>query len=101
GGVTDQVFAVWVNSNNLDGPAARQRAWEMIGLYNEQLAKYPDDLGLALTVADSDRHRAEGRIATWLFLEGGQMIDSSIENLHEFYDAGVRGMTLTWMNNIP
>jgi membrane dipeptidase len=39
------------------------------------------------------------KLAAWLFLEGGHIIENSPEILHVFYSLGVRGMTLTHSKN--
>ena len=41
----------------------------------------------------------EGKLAAWLFLEGGHIIENSLEILHVFHSLGVRGMTLTHGKN--
>src|SRR5690606_26811621 len=48
----------------------------------------------------SDRIRESGRIAAWLWLEGGAPIADDLALLRTFHRLGVRGMTLTWTNNL-
>src|SRR5690606_18080615 len=54
----------------------------------------------ALSVADAERLNASGHIAGYLFIEGGAPIASDLALLRTFYRLGVRGMTLTWSNNL-
>jgi len=51
------------------------------------------------TVAAMDRALAGGRLAGWVFLEGGHIIENSLEVLATFRALGVRGMTLTHGKN--
>lgn len=100
GNVRDQVFAVWVNSRTTQGLDATQRALRMIDIFEEQAERYSDKIALARTVEESDRIHESGRIAVWLFLEGGVPIAEDIALLRTFHRLGVRGMTLTWTHNL-
>jgi membrane dipeptidase len=100
GNVTNQAFAVWVNSRTLEGLEATDRALQMLDLWEAQAEKYNDEVGLATTVAEADALNADGKIAIWLWLEGGAPIADDLAILRTFYRLGVRGMTLTWMNNL-
>jgi membrane dipeptidase len=100
GGVSDQVFAVWVNSNDLIGFDATSRALQKIGVFNQQVARHQEEIALAQTVAEAREINADGKIAAWLVIEGGAPINEDPAMLQTFHDLGVRGMTLTWMNNL-
>jgi len=100
GHVRNQVLSVWVNSRGVTGLDATRRAFQMIDIYHEQAARYGESFDLALSVADADRINESGRIAMWLWLEGGAPIADDLALLRTFHRAGIRGMTLTWMNNL-
>lgn len=100
GNVQNQVLSVWVNSYGVQGEAATNRANQMIDIFEEQQARYSQDIALARNMAEAEAITGSGRIAAWLWLEGGAPIDNSLEQLRAFYDRGVRGMTLTWNNNL-
>lgn len=100
GNVRNQVLSVWVNSRGVTGMDAARRAFQMIDIYHEQAARYGDSFELALSVADARRINDSGRVAMWLWLEGGAPIADDLSLLRTFHRAGVRGMTLTWMNNL-
>jgi membrane dipeptidase len=68
---------------------------EQIDIAHRIIAGYPDDLALALTVADIEDAKREGRIASLLGMEGGHTILNSLGALRSYYDMGVRYMTLT------
>lgn len=59
GGVRAQVFAVWVDTIYGTTQAAR-RALEQIAAFHQFLAKYPDQVELALTGADVRRITGAG-----------------------------------------
>ncbi len=100
GNVRDQVLSIWIHTGRLRGHEATQRAFRKIDAYYEQEARHSDDIALALTVADSDRIREEGRIAMWLWIEGAEPINDDLALLRTFHRLGVRGMTLTWNHNL-
>lgn len=97
GGVDAQFFSIFAHTRTLPDAAA-QRARDMIAVVHEQVRRRPQDLALARTAADVRRIAGSGRIAALMGLEGGHAIENDLANLREFYDAGVRYMTLTWQN---
>lgn len=50
----------------------------------------------ARTASEIERSAADGSIAAFATIEGGEAIGTSLGTLHEFFDRGVRLMTLTW-----
>ena len=97
GGVGAQVFACWVD------PDLHVDRWvpdtlEMIEAVHSQAGKYPDRLTVALSGADAIPAKGSDRIAAVIGIEGGHVLAGSVERLEEFYRAGVRCLTLTWMN---
>ncbi len=100
GHVRNQVLSVWVNSYGVTGMDAARRALQMIDLFEEQAEKYPDDIALARSVVEAEAINESGRVAMWLWLEGGAPIADDMAMLRTFHRLGVRGMTLTWMNNL-
>jgi membrane dipeptidase len=93
GGVGGQFWSVYIPAEDLSGYARTQL--EQIELARRMIAKYPEDLGLALTADDIEREWKRGRIASLLGMEGGHAIENSLGALRGFYDLGARYMTLT------
>ncbi|MGW3122273.1 dipeptidase [Streptomyces sp. NPDC001107] len=98
GGVGAQYWSVYVPS---DLPDAVPATLEQIDCVRQLLARYPADLAPALTAADMESARGEGRIASLMGAEGGHSIACSLGTLRGLYGLGVRYMTLTHNDNIP
>src|SRR5690349_6045718 len=94
GGVKAQVFAVWIDTIYAPSNAAR-RALEQIAAFHQFLARYPDQVGLALTGADVRRLAADGKLAAMLAIEGGVAIQNDLGLLRTYARLGATSMTLT------
>jgi membrane dipeptidase len=97
GMVGTQFWSVYVPSS-LSPLDAMRAQLEQIDIARRLIAKYPKDLGYAVSVADIRRERTRGRIASLLGIEGGHTIANSLGALRAYYDLGVRYMTLTHFN---
>jgi membrane dipeptidase len=68
---------------------------EQLDIARTMIAMYPDELMLALSADDVERARREGKVASFLGMEGGHVIENSLGALRMYYDLGARYMTLT------
>jgi len=79
--------------NRTPGAAAFVR--RSLNAIDRMLAKNQDSLAIAHSPEEARSIIASGRIAVLLGLEGGQGIEENPDTLHEFYNRGVRYMTIT------
>ncbi|MEV5236903.1 dipeptidase [Streptomyces pseudogriseolus] len=97
GGVGAQFWSVYVRA---DAPDPVPATLEQIDCVRKLLDRYPADLAPALTAADMEAARREGRIASLMGAEGGHSIANSLGTLRALYDLGVRYLTLTHNFNV-
>ncbi|MGZ0202666.1 dipeptidase [Streptomyces sp. RM1] len=97
GGVGAQYWSVYVPAEHPDPVAA---TLEQIDCVRQLLDRYQADLAPALTAADMEAARAEGRIASLMGAEGGHSIANSLGALRGLHALGVRYMTLTHNSNV-
>lgn len=97
GGVGAQFWSVYVRS---DLPDAVPATLEQIDCVRQLIDRHPDALRAALTAADMEAARAEGRIASLMGAEGGHSIANSLGTLRGLYALGVRYLTLTHNDNV-
>ncbi len=100
GMVGAQFWSVYVSAN-LPEPQAVQATLEQIDVAKRLIAKYPDDMALALTADQVQAAMKQGKIASLIGMEGGHSIGSSLAVLRQTYALGARYMTLTHSKNTP
>lgn len=96
-GVNIQFFALFSDPNHR-GPGYALKALEMIESFHSGIEKAAREheltLGIVRTRQDVDR--AAGGFWGLLSIEGGEVIDRSLDALFAFYRLGVRSMGLVW-----
>ena len=94
GRVGGQFWSVYI-SGTVTGDEAIRITIEQIDTARRLIDAYPQHLELASSADDMVRIHRAGRIGSLLGIEGGRQIGGSMAALRQFYDLGVRYMTLT------
>ena len=97
GGLDAEFFAIWVEPAEWRG-RYQERALRLIGSVEEQVQRHPESLRLCRTAQEVQQAKVEGVLAVLLGLEGGHAIENSLDVLQQYFERGVRYMTLTWTN---
>jgi membrane dipeptidase len=93
GRVAVQFWSVYVPGELKQGWARTQL--EQIDLAKRMIARYPERLVLATRSSDIAKARKAGKVASFLGMEGGHVLENSLGALRAYYDLGARYMTLT------
>ncbi|RKO70433.1 membrane dipeptidase [Sphingobacterium puteale] len=100
GGVDVQVFAVWSDDAKWK-TGAFEHANAQIDSLEKMVATNAGTIALAKSVDDIDTILKTGKIAAIIGVEGGNMIEESIDNLVRLHERGAKYLTLTWNYNLP
>ena len=92
-----QNFALFVCIENCEDPY--QQALTLADCFDRQMALFPEQIGQVRCYNDILENQKNGRMSALLTIEEGAVCQGSLEKLREFYDRGVRMLTLTW--NFP
>ena len=89
-----QTFAIFLDKQQY--PQRKKTALHMYQRFIKELEKNAATIGLIKTQADYNENKANKQISALLTLKEGGILEGKIENLEEFYQLGVRLITLTW-----
>src|SRR6202166_1700277 len=95
GNLGAEFFSIWVDPETNQGRFARH-TFDLIDSVYEQVARHPDRMMMAFSVADIERAHREHKLAALMGIEGGHSIENDIHLLRDYYRLGVRYMTLSW-----
>lgn len=93
GGVDAAFFALYIPAR-LSENAAYECALRQYEAVKDVVQSNPCSVAFALTEAQAHENKANGLFSVFLGLENGSPIGHSLERLQEFYNKGVRYMTL-------
>ncbi len=95
GGVTAQIFAVFVEQRHLPAQATR-RALQVIDAVYRQVESSQGSARLVTRAADIEAAKADGALGVILGLEGAEALEGDLGVLRTFHRLGVRNIGLTW-----
>lgn len=72
---------------------------DSVDFYYDSIQKYAKYISPVKSFSDIEENREESKISAILAIEGGEVLNGSMEKLLEAYDFGVRSMNLTWNNS--
>jgi membrane dipeptidase len=98
GNLGAEFFSIWVEPTLYRGQYAR-RTLELIDAVKQQVAKHCDQMEFATSPEGIEKAHRDHKIAALMGIEGGHSIEDSLALLRQYYDLGVRYMTLTWANS--
>ena len=99
GGLDVAFFSAWIRPEMVDEKRSIKRVLQDLDAVKQLCNDYPDDIEIATSAADVKRCFESGKLAGVLCIEGGHAIEDDLGVLRQFFDLGVRYMTLTWSNN--
>lgn len=91
-----QTFALYQDISKDGDPYEYAR--KLLKLYKEQIKKNSDLIIPVLYKEDIDKLKDGKKVGSLLTLEEGEACKGNIDKLHEFFNEGVRLITLTWNN---
>lgn len=101
GGLNAGFFAVFSPAHKQTPLESVKEALKITDLIVEEVNRHSDHLFIATTSEDVLRAQKEHKVGILLGVEGGHMIDSSIEVLRQLYRLGTRYLGLTHSGNTP
>ena len=93
GGVDGAFFALYVPAS-LATEEAYAYSQRLLDAVHSTITQNPAAVRLTVSEPEAKNNKSEGVFSMFLGLENGSPVGKSMDRLHEFYDAGVRYMTL-------
>lgn len=101
GGALLQCFAIFIPTHQAaaekgitESPYTYLR--RVMDVFDREMAENADVIAPVRSMAEVETNRRSGKISALLTVEDGVAVDGRPERLREFYDRGVRLLTLTW-----
>lgn len=98
GNLGAEFFSIWVDPGVYKDHPAR-RTLELIDAVKQQVAKHSGQMELVTSAEGIEQAHRDHKLAALMGIEGGHSIEDSLALLRQYYDLGVRYMTLTWTNS--
>ena len=95
-----QTYAIWMD-DELSHQEAYDQFYKVYEYFIQEMNEPLNNIAFCKNGEDIERSLAEGKRAAILAIEGSRAVGEAIEKVQEFYDKGVRMMTLTWNGKAP
>lgn len=89
-----QNFAMFVDLSESENPYKEAKA--EYAVFREEMEKNPDLISQVFCYEDILKNQEMGKLSALLTIEEGEVCLGEVEKLEEFYELGVRMMTLVW-----
>ncbi len=102
GGLGSMVFVDWVDPKYIapELGGARARTEKLLREFHRLLRAHPEELAFAGNADLLRQAHTRGVLAGIPGIEGGHSLEESLDNLHWFFERGVRVLTLVWNNHL-
>jgi membrane dipeptidase len=97
GGMKLQVFSIWPDEENMK--RAYSFAKEQIERFKKIEEQNSDRFQFANSFDEAVNVIKSGKLCGMFGIEGGNAVENNLDRINEFYDLGVRYITLTWNNS--
>lgn len=89
-----QNFALFVDQKECGNPYEEAKA--EYAVFKEKMEENEEWISQVLSYKDIEDNRSAGKLSAVLTIEEGEVCQGNVDKLKEFYDLGVRMMTLVW-----
>lgn len=90
-----QVYAIWMD-DVLTDEAAYTYFNKVYTYFRNEVAQHPEKMTFCTSSEMAKNALNEGKKSSFLAIEGSRALGKKLDRVQEFYDKGVRLMTLTW-----
>ena len=95
GGLDVAFFAIYIPARLQQKGGACELADRLIDMVDSFAVRWPDKFVRVNSVQEVRRNQGKGKVMIALGMENGAGIEGSLDNLHHFYQRGIRYITLT------
>lgn len=99
GGLDIQFFSIYTGSTPRRIEGFFHDAMEEIDTFNHLILRHPDKFSFATDYKQARSRAHKSQIVSLIGVEGGHMIENSLDKLDSLAERGMRYLTLTWNNS--
>lgn len=94
GGLDAPFMSIYIPASYEESGGSVQLAHELIDSMEALVARAPDKFAMAYSTEDIRQNKEKGLMSIALGMENGTPIEGDLDNLHMFYERGIRYITL-------